>query len=333
MRICGSNKSFLESCSWFFEIFLTLYINYILSKFIRSKLRYLNKDYLDIILLSISSFQLSINILEFIFSSNFVFDFLIFMAKLHIVTLITGCLYFQILINKARFAVRYLKYYIILVLVLDFILSAMFFYQLFISEEFSFCYNSLFLLIIGVGVFLSGFLVIYGIYTSLYDTIKEDTSSFNLLCDEFYHLNLHIKKQLKTINKNQKYYFAILTICFISLLLDFISLIIGKNELINFKDAIKDNKTYSNVNYNSSIEYNSIDSSFYNNTNSESTLESEFIKYASCSMIGKLTDPIDILFCLLLYLMKDLLVSIVILLIGIIKPSNNESSQAFIDIE
>lgn len=329
---------------------------YVLTKIIRSKLKLMHKDYLDIILLGVCFIQTFFLILELIFRSNFFFDFFVFLSKFQIATLITGCLYFQLLIHKAKFAVRYLKYYIAGILSFEIIVILMFLYQLIFSDKPTFCYNYIFLTLSIFGVFFSGAVIIYLIYNSINSRFQENSNSFNLLCDEFYHMNMHIKKQLKVINKNQKYYIIILIVCTIASLLDLISMFAGKNEKAKFKEynsIIKINNStevhrclastilenslspseekldYINLENKGNDYYSNL--SFQNSNNTNITVIKN-ISYSSCSMIKEINDTLDIVFCLSLYVIKDLLISIIIISVLIIKPSNNESSQAFIEL-
>jgi hypothetical protein len=362
MKICTSNNNLFNSFSWLFEIFITLYISYILTKIIRSKLKLMHKDYLDIILLGICFIQTFFLILELVFKSNFFFDFFVFLSKFQLATLITGCLYFQMLIHKAKFAVRYLKYYITGVLIFEIIVLFLFFYELIFSESALFCYNYLYLILSGFGVFFSGAVIMYLIYNSINNRFQENSNTFNLLCDEFYHMNMHVKKQLKVISKNQKYYIIILIVCIISSLLDLISMFAGKNERKIFNEINKLENTPnigngylsdSSVSQISSLAYtDSIDSDSKFSSDSESDSNTQInnfvannssvkynqtskdtnLSYSSCSIIKEINDTLDILFCLSLYIIKELLISVIIILILIIKPSNNETSQAFIEL-
>lgn len=363
MKLCGSNNSFIESLSWLFEIFLTLYIMYILTKFVRSKLKLMNKDYLDIILIGICFIEVFFLILELIFKSNYFFDFFIFFSKLQIAFLITGCLYFQLLIHKAKFAVRYFKYYLGCIFSIDVIIILLFFNELFFAVGKAFCFNYIFIWICFIGILICLTLLGCLAYSSWYDKDNENNESFNLICDEYYHLNLHIKKQLKVINKNRKYYLAILFVCVLSFSLDLISMLVSRSAFkedykrnndglvsplvnITFSSEKSFNANYSSFNSSSAtmiMTFANSNSSHTNGTSSNSNINnkgsSDFIAnktvnspYFTCSLMYKTEDTADIIICLAIFVVKDLMYSIIILLVSVLKPSNNETSQAFIEL-
>ena len=293
MRICGYGSNYYHNINWGIEFGICFYFIYLLIKLLKNKYESLIRSEFDkgILYLSLSNIFF---VLIGLFVNSKIVEFINLMIKFEISIVLAGSLLFEFLIYNAKFAVRYLKYYVLVITFANLFFIVQFFYQY--TEQKS---NKL---DCGISTFFNIIYIVFIIYFTIFMFIlcpdpkkyfKSNQKCYNyIVTDEYTALNNHLKRQFKVIHKLQKYYFLVVILSIISFALDFYVL------------------------------DNPIEVETFNNKN--------IIKEIKCSVLNN-DDISSCLICFILFIIKDIAITFSLILITISKPTNSESNQAFLD--
>ncbi len=290
MFLCQNGNSSIGILTTITEVIISLLVIYTLTKHVLYQINKSKRENYDILLISISLSYLIITVYSLIIKESYTIDILMSLIKFILIIILAGSLIFQYLIKNERNTIRYFKY--IMITFGLFLLLFIFWYltSLFSNDNYSQCTNKLDKTIVLVS-FLVG---LSSISFMVYNFMKESSSdhSFSMINEEYYHLDLLLVKQFKTIQKTEKYYLVILISSFFSSFLDFFIMFLYRNDL------------------NSS-----------NDTSSEPL----------CKIYYSVLNISHTVICVFSFFIKDILPFLSVALIMSIKPQD-QSSKAFIEL-
>lgn len=339
MKVCTFNGSYLGIILRGIEVITLCYLIYVIYKTINHKLNLLRKEYLDIILLYLSIVLSVFFLLEILFKSSFTLDFFIKFLKLQFSFLIGGCIVFEYLIYKTNTAIKYLKYYIIIITLVD--ISFIIWYINNLTDSYSdFCINNLFL----TQDMIETIFIVSILFYVIYYNIKSSDDK-QLIVDQYFSMERHVLKQYKVIHKLQMYYVFIVFVILLSNIAELVayyysetpstSPIILKNQ--NFLRNLNINESfvmkysnYSDTNKQDYIFNNDSNLNSYSNSNS-TIIKGNFYYNDSCLIIQG-TNISNMIVCFLVFFFKDLIVMVSVIVVIYMRPNKSETNQAFINI-
>lgn len=277
MLICTGNtglSSFLSLCE--FTLITILAILYTKNIFRIYKEDEIEKyEYLDRILMLLSSCQIFLLFIVFLSSEYFGISLIYEVLKFSENAIICGCLLFQIMLWQHYSVTFYLvKHYIIIMVIFDVITilcGVSFEYSFF---EVNTCPSLIMIILSLIGLFFGLGIMGYAVYKNFEE--KTDVSLHSLVVEDHYNLNNIFQKYANSIKKMKKYYLLIIVSFTLSYFVDIYFKLIMTRDIednIDNNAGIQSNYTYTNItniyNSNTTLPANEENCSYYGNLGDE----------------------------------------------------------------
>jgi hypothetical protein len=302
-------------------------------------------EFLDWILIYLSTFQIYLMLFSLILGFYFGFTLILEIFKFSQNFLISGILLYQILIWH-KYVVTYdiVKYFIVALCAIDFISLIIGLNFEFSFSDVSGCRSDTVLTLVCAALCIDILIISFAVYKNLEE--KSDSKSLNILVEDQHNLNDLIQRFATNIKKMKKYYLIIVIAFTLSYFVDLYFNVFMHTYKIDFEEiGILNNKKFENLNQNlnNSLTINN-SSNFSNNTilnlHANETNLSDNLNYTinngtcySNTDFGEYFSFKEYLVCSISFFFRDLGPHIYIFLaLFIYKPNINSRSSSFIEL-